>query len=229
MLFLFIFVLHPLKFFILLVRPFRAALGHGEKRKCPVTANFPLDLRICFKASPSAKPFMWKWVLFTCKWTQIFMQTLDPKRWERFEEQGARQKVHILGLKCPNWFLTLSVSDKQFQRARQSVCRLAEIFDEKMSERIWRTLTQTSVCSEVWTDNVWLCKTGNECRWRLLRDALPVLSSCLSVLFCGENWGTNNRWLTKWINAVGFATLLDTVVINPLTRELFQVICMYKF
>ena len=138
MLFLFIFVLHPLKFFILLVRPFRAALGHGEKRKCPVTANFPLDLRICFKASPSAKPFMWKWVLFTCKWTQIFMQTLDPKRWERFEEQGARQKVHILGLKCPNWFLTLSVSDKQFQHARQSVCRRGRGFCRK---NVWENLT----------------------------------------------------------------------------------------
>ena len=26
---------------------------------------------LCFKASPSAKPFAWKFVLFTCKWTKI--------------------------------------------------------------------------------------------------------------------------------------------------------------
>ena len=27
--------------------------------------------RLCFKASPNAKPFIWKLVLFTCKWTKI--------------------------------------------------------------------------------------------------------------------------------------------------------------
>ena len=30
-----------------------------------------IAFRLCFKASPSAKPFIWKLVLFTCKWTKI--------------------------------------------------------------------------------------------------------------------------------------------------------------
>ena len=31
--------------------------------------NFWVVFRLCFKASPSAKPFIWKLFLFTCKWT----------------------------------------------------------------------------------------------------------------------------------------------------------------
>ena len=34
---------------------------------------FPSCLSLCFKASPSAKPFIWKLILFTCKWTNICM------------------------------------------------------------------------------------------------------------------------------------------------------------
>ena len=33
--------------------------------------NFRVVFCLCFKASPSAKPFIWKLVLFTCKWTKI--------------------------------------------------------------------------------------------------------------------------------------------------------------
>ena len=33
--------------------------------------DFQVAFRLCFKASPSAKPFLWKLVLFTCKWTKI--------------------------------------------------------------------------------------------------------------------------------------------------------------
>ena len=33
--------------------------------------DFRVAFRLCFKASPSAKPFIWKLVLFTCKWTKI--------------------------------------------------------------------------------------------------------------------------------------------------------------
>ena len=29
--------------------------------------DFRVAFRLCFKASPSAKPFIWKLVLFTCK------------------------------------------------------------------------------------------------------------------------------------------------------------------
>ena len=35
--------------------------------------DFRVVFRLCFKASPSAKPFLWKLVLFTCKWTTICM------------------------------------------------------------------------------------------------------------------------------------------------------------
>ena len=33
--------------------------------------DFRVAFRLCFKASPSTKPFIWKLVLFTCKWTKI--------------------------------------------------------------------------------------------------------------------------------------------------------------
>ena len=36
--------------------------------------DFRVVFRLCFKASPSAKPFIWKLVLFTCKWTKICVQ-----------------------------------------------------------------------------------------------------------------------------------------------------------
>ena len=33
--------------------------------------DFWAAFRLCFKASPGAKPFIWKLVLFTCKWVKI--------------------------------------------------------------------------------------------------------------------------------------------------------------
>ena len=33
--------------------------------------DFRVAFRLCFKASPSAKPFVWKLVLFTCKSTKF--------------------------------------------------------------------------------------------------------------------------------------------------------------
>ena len=35
--------------------------------------DFRVTFRLCFKASPGAKPFIWKLVLFTCKFGFIFM------------------------------------------------------------------------------------------------------------------------------------------------------------
>ena len=35
--------------------------------------DFRVSFRLCFKARPSAKPFIWKLVLFTCKWTKMCM------------------------------------------------------------------------------------------------------------------------------------------------------------
>ena len=35
--------------------------------------DFWVAFRLSFKASPRAKPFIWKLVLFTCKWTKICM------------------------------------------------------------------------------------------------------------------------------------------------------------
>ena len=39
-------------------------------RRCHVASigHFRVPLCLCFKASPSAKPFLWKWLWFTCKW-----------------------------------------------------------------------------------------------------------------------------------------------------------------
>ena len=36
-----------------------------------IISDFRVAVRFCFKASPSAKPFIWKLDLFTCKWTKI--------------------------------------------------------------------------------------------------------------------------------------------------------------
>ena len=35
--------------------------------------DFRVAFRLCFKASSRVKPFIWKLVLFTCKWTNIYM------------------------------------------------------------------------------------------------------------------------------------------------------------
>ena len=36
-----------------------------------IIGDFRVAFRLCFKASPCEKPFIWKLVLFTCKWTKI--------------------------------------------------------------------------------------------------------------------------------------------------------------
>ena len=36
----------------------------------------------CFKASPNVKPFIWKLVLFTCKWTKICMRIKLISMWK---------------------------------------------------------------------------------------------------------------------------------------------------
>ena len=46
-------------------------------KKAPIQvekiALFRVAFRLCFKARPSAKPFIWKLVLFTCKWIKTCM------------------------------------------------------------------------------------------------------------------------------------------------------------
>ena len=42
-----------------------------SKDKVTRIDHFRVAFRLCFKARPSAKPFMWKLLLFTCKWTKI--------------------------------------------------------------------------------------------------------------------------------------------------------------
>ena len=44
--------------------------------------DFPVAFRLCFKASPCAKPFIWKLVLFTCKSWFIYMWTKLIFIWE---------------------------------------------------------------------------------------------------------------------------------------------------
>ena len=43
------------------------------QQKCYTIGDLWVAFRLCFKASPSAKPFIWKLVLFTRKWTKICM------------------------------------------------------------------------------------------------------------------------------------------------------------
>ena len=47
------------------------ALSHKCWDKLHQISDFRVAVHLCFKASPSAKPFVWKLILFTCKWTKI--------------------------------------------------------------------------------------------------------------------------------------------------------------
>ena len=46
---------------------------HLRPYSYPTIGNFWVAFPLCFKASPSAKPFMWKLVLFTCRFWFIYM------------------------------------------------------------------------------------------------------------------------------------------------------------
>ena len=72
---------------------FRGFLGfsypamHSIADCCYVTlfnliGNFRVAFRLCFKANPSAKPFIWKLVLFTCKSTTICVRIKLISMWK---------------------------------------------------------------------------------------------------------------------------------------------------
>ena len=48
-------------------RVFIADLSTISHLNAKLIGDFRITFRLCFKASPSAKPFIWKLVLFTCK------------------------------------------------------------------------------------------------------------------------------------------------------------------
>ena len=58
--------------------------------------DFRVAFRLCFKASPSAKPFIWKLVLFTHKFWFPYERLCT---WTCFENRGERQLGNHL-LKC---------------------------------------------------------------------------------------------------------------------------------
>ena len=72
--------------------------------------DFRIAFRLCFKGSPSAKPFMWKLVLFTCTWTKlciwvklisIWKASHQDSLWNRSERQLGNRL--ILLQMVPKW------------------------------------------------------------------------------------------------------------------------------
>ena len=82
--------------------------------------HFQVVFRLCFKVSPCAKPFTWKLVLFTCKWTKlcmwiklIFIWKAFP--WDSLWNRGNKRQLRnglswsgyqLLGLRV-DWLLSL--------------------------------------------------------------------------------------------------------------------------
>ena len=63
--------------------------------------KFWVAFHLCFKASPSAKPFIWKLVLFTCKWTKMcvwikLIYIWKASHWDSFWHRGGRQLGNCL-------------------------------------------------------------------------------------------------------------------------------------
>ena len=50
--------------------------------------DFRVAFRLCFKASPSAKPFTWKLILFTCKRTKICVWIKLISLWKASHEDS---------------------------------------------------------------------------------------------------------------------------------------------
>ena len=68
--------------------------------------NFRVAFCLCFKVSPSVKPFIWKLVLFTCKWTNICMwielisiwkASHQDSLWNRGKRQLGNQLLSVVG------------------------------------------------------------------------------------------------------------------------------------
>ena len=51
--------------------PFGPKRQKKPSDKTTTIGDLRVAFRFCFKASPSAKSFIWKLVLFTCKWTEL--------------------------------------------------------------------------------------------------------------------------------------------------------------
>ena len=55
--------------------------------------DFRVAFRLSFKASLSAKPFTWKLVLFTCKWTKTNFHVKGWRTGTRFETEAKGNSV----------------------------------------------------------------------------------------------------------------------------------------
>ena len=85
---------------------------HFRSYSYPTIDDFRVAFRLCFKASPDAKPFIWKLVLFTCKWTKIYQinqkglalgLALKQRRKATRKSPVGRQKPRDQAGECTHW------------------------------------------------------------------------------------------------------------------------------
>ena len=67
--------------------------------------HFRVPLCLCFKASLSAKPFIWKWVWFECKWNCMQNSFSYRKGFDSFWHRGTRELGN--GLFSSRWIKKL--------------------------------------------------------------------------------------------------------------------------
>ena len=72
--------------------------------------NFWVAFRLCFKASPSAKLFIWKLVLFTCKFWFIFMWIKLISIWKAWNRGERQLGHHLVNSFSPNSWSTANFS-----------------------------------------------------------------------------------------------------------------------
>ena len=87
-----------------------------EKRYFSI-GHFRVTFRLCFKARPSAKPFIWKLVLFTSKWTKML----------RVNKTNFLMKGFALGLAS---FIAQAKSDSEMIYYTFHICIIIAVFSE---------------------------------------------------------------------------------------------------
>ena len=87
-------------------------------------SDFRVAFRLCFKASPRAKPFIWKLVLFKCKWTKICVRIKPISTWKASHldwlwnrRRNATRKSLLLQAECypcESYFVPLTITHNSF-------------------------------------------------------------------------------------------------------------------
>ena len=122
----------------------QASLAELSHAKPEQIGHFRVVFCLCFKTSPSAKPFIWKWVWFafewTCEWKWFSCERF--RSWTRFEREvkGTRK-----------WLIAFDIDCKPLYSTQvNSAVRAVWLAAQPLSRTKWfRTFPRASVCQFV--------------------------------------------------------------------------------